>query len=222
VKTHFKLLLAAAGLLVTATLLGVAAKGRGPLPGDLAISRAFQQLVPYNESVKATSGYVATLVAWLPIIAFAVVLLMRRWQDAALLAVAGLTTLYFAEDGLKSLFVRPRPAAEYVNVYESARGLSFPSGTALRTMVILVVVGYLKWQAGKADRLSNGGALSRFYSLLFPFCLSLLLVANAARILVGAHWVSDIIGGWMFGAGWALVLCALSQWLVGRDAALKE
>ncbi|MGH9835233.1 MAG: phosphatase PAP2 family protein, partial [Blastocatellia bacterium] len=188
---------------------------------DLAISRSFQRLVPYNESVKAASGYVATLVAWLPIIAFAVVLLMRRWRDAALLALAGLTTLYFAEDGLKSLFVRPRPAAEYVGVYESSRGLSFPSGTALRTMVILVVVGYLKWQAGKADRLSNGDGLARFYSLLFPFCLSLLLVANAARILVGAHWISDIIGGWLFGAGWALVLCALNQWLAPRSAGAR-
>jgi undecaprenyl-diphosphatase len=218
VKTHFKLLLAATGLLVVATLLGVMAKGQGPLPGDLAISRSFQQLVPYNGSVKAVSGYVATLVAWLPIIAFAVALLMRRWRDAALLAVAGLTTLYFAEDGLKSLFVRPRPAAEYISIHESSRGLSFPSGTALRTMVILVVVGYLKWQAGKANRSSNDGGLSRFYSLLFPFCLSLLFVANAARVLVGAHWVSDIIGGWLFGAGWALVLCALNQWLVSRSA----
>jgi len=218
VKTHLKLLLAATGLLVAATLLGVAAKGQGPLLGDLAISSSFQQLVPYNGLVKATSGYAATLVAWLPIIAFAVALLMRRWRDAALLALAGLTTLYFAEDGLKSLFVRPRPAAEYVSVYESSRGLSFPSGTALRTMVILVVVGYLKWQAGRANRLSNGGSLSRFYSLLFPFCLALLLVANAARVLIGAHWVSDIIGGWMFGAGWALVLCALNQWLAPRSA----
>ncbi|MGH9831459.1 MAG: hypothetical protein ACRD9Y_00505, partial [Blastocatellia bacterium] len=106
-KTHFKLLLAATSLLVAATLLGILAKGQGPLPGDLAISRSFQRLVPYNESVKAASGYIATLVAWLPIIAFTVVLLLQRWRDAALLALAGLTTLYFAEDGLKSLFVRP-------------------------------------------------------------------------------------------------------------------
>ncbi len=220
-KTHFKLLLAVTGLLVAATLLGIMAKGQGPLPGDLAISRSFQRLIPYNQSVKATSDFVATLVAWLPIFAFIVVLLMRRWRDAALLALAGLTTLYFTEDGLKSLFVRPRPAAGYVSVYESSRGLSFPSGTALRTMVILVVVGYLKWQAGRAGGLSNGAALSRFYSLLFPVCLSLLLVANAARILVGAHWVSDIIGGWLFGAGWALVLCALNQWLAGRSASAR-
>ena len=217
-KTHFKLLLAAMGLLVVAALLGIMAKGQGPLPGDLTISRSFQRLVPYNESIKAASGYVATLVAWVPIIAFIVVFLLRRWRDAALLAMAGLTTLYYTEDALKSLFVRPRPAAEYVSIYESSRGLSFPSGTALRTMVILVVVGYLKWQTGKASGFSNGGALSRFYSLLFPFCLSLLLVANATRILVGAHWVSDIIGGWMFGAGWALVLCALNQWEAGRSA----
>lgn len=217
-KTHFKLLLAATGLLVTATLLGVGAKGRGPLPGDLAISRSLQQLVPYNGSVKAAVGYVGSLVGWLPIIAFAVVLLLRRWRDAALLALAGLTTLYFAEDSLKSLFVRPRPAAEYVSVYEAARGLSFPSGTALRTMAILAVVGYLKWQVGKANEFSSSRAPSRLYSLLFAFCLSLLLVGNAARVLVGAHWVSDIIGGWGLGAGWALVLCALHQWLTSRGA----
>lgn len=217
-KTHTKSLLAATGLFVAATLLGIVAKGQGPLPGDLAVSRSFQRLIPYNESVKAASDYAATLVAWVPIIAFIVVFLLRRWRDAALLALAGLTTLYYAEDALKSLFARPRPAAEYVNVYESSGGLSFPSGTALRTMVILVVVGYLKWRAGGVEGLSNSGALSRFYSLLFPFCFSLLFVANAARILVGAHWISDIIGGWVFGAGWALVLCALSQWEADRSA----
>jgi undecaprenyl-diphosphatase len=67
------------------------------------------------------------------------------------------------------------------------------------------------------------GALSMAFSLLFPrwqpVFFGLALGAGLYRILVGAHWLSDVIAGLGLGAGLGLVLagaCLSGRWLAVR------
>lgn len=215
-KGQRRLFIAAGLLLFLACLLGFAAKGGGALPGDAAISRAIQRAVAYGPAIESALGQISALVRYLPIIAIVFVLLLMRWKEGALLAIAATPVVFFTETYLKLLFERPRPAAGLVNIYENARGFGFPSGTALRTMVVFGVVSYLARQAGRAEKASGRLRLLPAYSILFLFCLALLIIGNLARIYVGAHWASDIIGGWMFGVGWVLIVIAVYQWWLGR------
>lgn len=209
-KSYRVFLIASAALLLCAILLGQAAKGAGPLPGDLAFSRFVQSALPFNNSVSALWKVLGETLRYLPFVIIAVVLLLRQWDAAMLAALACLPVYFFAEAQLKPLFGRPRPTAGLINVYQASKSLSFPSGTAMQSVVCVGVLLYLAWLAGKKGRAIMGARIVAGLALLF------LLLCNLARVHVGAHWVSDIIGGWLFVGAWVMLLMAGHQWRFNR------
>nr|WP_276611014.1 phosphatase PAP2 family protein [Kineococcus siccus] len=107
----------------------------------------------------------------------------RREAAAALVAggaAAALSPL------VKALAGRPRPALDAG--LTTATGGSYPSGHALAsaTVLLYLLALLLPPAASRARRRWRRAAVA-----------VVLLVVGADRLLVGAHWPSDVLAGWL-------------------------
>jgi membrane-associated phospholipid phosphatase len=132
---------------------------------------------------------------------FAMALLVhRRWSALAawLVAVLGGEGLNLL---LKDLFARPRPHFEHPLVVETS--YSFPSGQAMESLVVYGMLAYfavLTFRGKRKRALSVVGAAV------------LVVLIGFSRVYLGAHYVSDVVGGFVAVGAW------LSAVITGREA----
>lgn len=135
------------------------------------------------------NGLTVTVVT--AVIAVVCLLTGRRWLGLWLaVTVAGGALVNTA---IKHVMERVRPAT--AGVVTSAHGFAFPSGhTQMATVTypaVILVVGWQVLQPGKLLRRISAAAVT---------------VAAAAvglsRVFLGAHWPTDVLGGWLFGSAW--------------------
>ena len=152
-----------------------------------------------------TAAFGAPSLPYLQIMIVIFIALGRR-SDGLLLAASGVLPLLL-NLGLKEWVARPRPDAVLALVEET--GYAFPSS---HTVVATAFYGALIYLLGQWDAFPNRPALRR----AIQGALALLILAvGASRVYVGAHWPSDVIGGFLFGG-----LC-LATLAVARRAARK-
>jgi len=128
------------------------------------------------------------------VVALGVVLLLvlgwqRRWGAATLLVLvtAGAQLL---NDVLKSVYQRARPVPMVGLI--AAQSWSFPSGHAMVSAAFYVFVAYLAW------RLVSGW----WRWLLATGLIVLVLLIGLSRIYLQAHYLSDVIAGYIAGFIW--------------------
>ena len=132
---------------------------------------------------------------------------VRRWSDGLLLAAAGILPAV-ANLGLKELSARPRPDAALALVEET--GYAFPSGHAVFAAAFYGALIYL---LGRRDGFGRRPALR--WTVQGALALFILAV-GASRVYLGAHWPSDVIGGFLFGGLCIAALVALRRMLEAR------
>jgi len=183
-------------------VLSAAAATGGPLPGDAPLREAVLAAAsPALVAVARALNHGGTWKVLLP--GFAVVLAAwpsvraRWWLWAAALAVAPLL-----ENAWKSVVARPRPAD---------LSMGFPSGHATAAAAFAVLVLYLARRA----RLGPG-AQTLVTALLATFFL---LGVGLARVVLNAHWPSDVVAGWALGTACA---SAAAWWDLRHPAATGE
>ena len=192
-------------LVVGGSVLAFAARGAAPLPGDLALTRSLQKLPP-DSTLGTLLSYAGEVVWFLAIAALAVALLMRRWLAALFILLASLTSVFICE-ALKLFVASPRPSADLVRVVDPQQSYGFPSSTAFLAVVLLGMLGYLIWRPG------------RYSAVVACAVLPLLvLLIGLSRVYIGEHWATDVVGGWLFGGAWLLVLVAAHRSWVFRRA----
>ncbi|WP_411291718.1 phosphatase PAP2 family protein [Sphingorhabdus sp.] len=122
------------------------------------------------------------------------IVLWRWWGLGSALAM-GLTTLAsaFASEVLKIFFARIRP--DLVQHLDITHNASYPSGHANNAAVLYILFIMLVPQARHPG-----------WQLFAAF---MILVTGLSRILLGVHWPTDVIGGWMLGASFALMAGAV-------------
>jgi undecaprenyl-diphosphatase len=140
--------------------------------------------------VKAVTWLGSSGVLWTLTGTAAVVLaIRRRWRLAVYLLVAGAGALTL-DPVLKSLVGRLRPVVAHPIAYGT--GDSFPSGHALGSIVCYgaLFLVFLPATRGKWRR-------------VFTVAIVTLIVAiGASRLLLGVHYLSDVLGGWALGITW--------------------
>ncbi len=139
----------------------------------------------------------------------AVALLMQRnWLTLAawLVVVLGGEVLNLL---LKDLFARPRPSFEHPLVVDTS--YSFPSGQAMESVVVYGMLAYfvvLTSRAWGKRAVSVGGAAL------------IVLLIGFSRVYLGAHYASDVVGG--FAAGGAWLSAVITAWEAMRRRAMAN
>src|SRR3984957_471415 len=140
--------------------------------------------------VKAVTWLGSGGVLWTLIgIAVVVLAIRRRWRLAIYLLVTGAGELVL-DPVLKALVGRLRPVVAHPIAY--GNGDSFPSGHALGS---IVCYGALFLVFLPATR----GAWRRVLTIVI---VTLIAAIGISRLLLGVHYVSDVLGGWALGIAW--------------------
>jgi membrane-associated phospholipid phosphatase len=133
----------------------------------------------------------------------------RCWSAAVslLLVVGGAHAL---NEALKEGFQRARP--ESVQVLTMTNGYSFPSGHTMVAAAFYVFLAYLLWRLLRGWRrwVSLGGLLS------------LVVVIGWSRLYLGAHFLTDVVGGFLAGAVWAEAVILAGYVLAWPGRSLRE
>ena len=157
-------------------------------------------------------GVLGSLEALAPVsVLVAVALLLHRHWSAlvawlvAVLGGEGLNLL------LKDLFARPRPHFAHPLVVETS--YSFPSGQAMASLVAYGMLTYfalLTFRSKGKRAVSVGGASV------------LVILIGFSRLYLGAHYVSDVVGGFVAGGAWLSAVITGWEAMRRRDLASRR
>src|SRR6201992_3848050 len=140
--------------------------------------------------IKAVTWLGSDGVLW-TLIALAVGLLAirRRWRLAGWLLGTGRGALILGP-GLKALGRRLRPVVAHPVAY--GNGASFPSGPALGSIVCYGALFLVFLPAAR-------GAWRRGFTAVIA---ALIAAIGVSRLLLGVHYLSDVLGAWALGITW--------------------
>jgi undecaprenyl-diphosphatase len=189
-------------VIVTA-LLSVAVARTIRLPGDVAIAGFLQSVAPENNSW-AEAITTSAKTPWNFILLATTILLswlIAGWRAAVFAAVC-FTGLSLIGPWLQGVIARPRPSSSASSMMMgSSSGYSFPSIFALTYAATAGYLATLVWQVGAG----------RMRWAVVSACALLMFIGGSARIVLGAHWPSDVLASYLIGLVWAALLVSLSQ-----------
>jgi len=140
--------------------------------------------------VKAVTWLGSDGVLWTVVGVAAVILAIRkRWRLAAYLLVTAAGALVL-DPVLKSLVGRLRPVVAHPIAYGT--GDSFPSGHSLGSIVCYGAILLVFLPAVRG----------RWRVTFVTVTVTLIALIGISRILLGVHYLSDVIGGWAIGITW--------------------
>lgn len=117
----------------------------------------------------------------------------RRYLGVVAVPVVALIVAWKVSDFFKDLFARPRP--EYwIAIHETSA--AYPSGHAVLALTFYGLLAY-------ALRRTQPPSPQR--SVLIGLAAFWILATGWSRLAVGAHFVSDVLGGYLLGACFVLL-----------------
>lgn len=200
-------------------LMGTIAAAAGGLQGvdELLDRRWLLELAPQSlPFVQGVLDRIAGQAVCLPILAaVAIVLAIRRrsWHPVAFAALTELAFLV-GVGGLKILTARPSPLLDEPDMLRGGAlefgemGISFPSGHAAEAVLIYGAAAYLIARYSRASK--------RTVNILWGLVAVITVNSAVVSVLLGWHWVSDVVGGVIAGA---LFLRILVWWDTRADRA---
>lgn len=143
-----------------------------------------------------------TLVALVVALALAFVAQRRAAWALRLVAASGGGALVLT--ALKMFFARARPLP---TVVEAATGWSFPSGHAFASTVFYGMVVAFAWRS--TERRDVRWLVAALGALV-------VLAVGLSRVVLGVHYLSDVVAGWGAGVAWLVASQALASAMLAR------
>jgi undecaprenyl-diphosphatase len=203
------LLLALGATLAAAIALSIAVSvADTPMPGEAG---AIRELQPWafpgqtlSDFIRAitTTGMVMILGTLLAIGLFAI-----GERREALVLLALLFVLAWAQPGIKELIDRPRPTSDQFDIRAEITSPSFPAGHAMSPAVlygyVIALCATMQW-----PRVARAIAAT--------VCVAVLALTGIAHVWLGVHWPADVVGGYLWGATLVLAAMLLSRMIARR------
>jgi len=173
-------------------------------PIDLRITRAIQasQGPPFEKLMYDISwlGFIPQVDILAGVIILGLFLAGLRWEAvASLFAAVGVVVGTIT----KLIVHRPRPSADLVHVIHQLPPSGFPSGHVL---MITTFCGFLAFLTYTLLKPSLGRTLLLvFFALLIP-------LMGLSRIDLGQHWFSDVMGAYLLGSLWLVLVIRVYRW----------
>lgn len=191
-----------------------------PTPLDSAVSERLREHRDAEPAARAFFWGITQLgsTRWLGGLGLlvALVLLARRHLILSLVWMIALGGGGLIDGSLKLLFQRPRPAPPIRDTWINETTMSFPSGHSMGAVVGYVLLAYLLWRVWpwRWCRVAVVGVVG---------CL--ILVIGFSRVYLGAHWLTDVLGGYLAGLVWVgtciMAIEAIRRWPAGATR-MKE
>jgi undecaprenyl-diphosphatase len=183
-----------AALVFTILLILVRLQWRPLESADRNAAASINQLLAGHATlvsvVKAVTWLGSDGVLWTVIGAAAIILaLRRRWRLAVYLLATGAGALVL-DPVLKSLVGRLRPVVAHPVAHGT--GNSFPSGHSLGSIVCYGAVLLVFLPAARG----------RWRTAFIAVTAALIALIGISRILLGVHYLSDVLGAWTIGITW--------------------
>ena len=196
-----------AGLIITGLILFVLLAIVGGSGNALDVSivhTAIAQRLAHpgltSAGVAISIGGGAPAIVGLTLLAF-MFLAVRQHRRRAIALVGIILGGRLMVELIKAAVARPRPQFEAYPV--PVHSLSFPSGHAANSMISFVAIALFC-------------APPRHRPAALTIAVTASLVIGSTRPLIGVHWPSDVLAGWIFGLVWTFAAWRL---LSGRPGA---
>lgn len=187
-------------MLVAVVLLGLAVGAGWTQEADRQISHALSLRV--DESAPAFIAFMQA-VSWIGggiprwVIVILLCGLVWHWCGPRCAAALGAASLFanLASSLLKLGFGRARP--DVIDPLDHQTSFAYPSGHATSAAVVYLLLASL--------------APPRWRGAAWALAVAIIVLNAFSRIMLGVHWASDIVGGTLLGAAFALA----AAWWVG-------
>ena len=137
-------------------------------------------------------------------------LLCRQWRWAIFLLASSQLGLVISNI-LKFSIARERPP--FIENTDFQQHLSFPSGHAFAGFTIWAAMAIIAWYVLRPP----------WANVVTTVLLVVGLLQAPSRLIVGKHWVTDVIGSWFIACGWLLLVwAAFLWWLAPRPRETAE
>ena len=199
------------GLFIVAGALSYGAAIYERFPGDLSLTLRLQEVsFPGFRTLMEVVSFLGNAWVALPIAGLILLALLLLQRQVAWYKLAGVLPLVGLIPLLKFLIDRTRPSPELVQVFSDFGGMAFPSGHAFQAVVVF---GFFIYISGVLIR-------RRWLRLSCQALLAtLILLIGVSRVYLGAHWPSDVLGGYFLGVLFLALLLTLGK--VGRQPSLS-
>lgn len=179
-------------------------------PVDLAITRAVQSvrspMLDAAMQIVGQSGFFPQVLVLNALFILILYVFRLRWAAVTVLAGGGLTGI--VSTALRHILDQPRPSPDLVFVMNQIENghYSFPSGHVTGFVAILGFFAFLGVTRVPPSWHRN--------LVLALYALYLALV-GVSRIYVGEHWPNDVLGGYLLGSIFMVLMILFYQW--GKD-----